>query len=464
MKGMRRGLKIAWKALVLTGLLIGSAGCGSGWSPGVTPGPMTEVAQPQATPSSTGEPVAAPFQSPIQTPTPTPTLWIEPPPPTRPPTPTIPPVPTRLPTPIVTRIPTAAPPIIPLPSRELEPYTLVYREGSVIRAVDSDGRHDRIVIDIPAHLSRFLIDPSFLMGAWVSPAPDGSRLALVVSNFENLDAVPGGRLPEFAIYLLDSTTRELRLLVEDGVKPVWSPNGDRIAYRSTRTQGLWVVDVATGDAQELFSVGYPETENQADWFTWSPDAHKIAVVKNWGGVANVGGIWLVDMATGAEAVPLVEMEMNASSLEWSPTGRELLFLTSVGEHITSERPENLWLIDVESHDRRQLTSNMGVYGGRPIWSSDGNWVFFSGVNLLEGETPAYDLWLVTRYGNDLRRLTSDLAVDLDPLLLPDGIRILFLKRGSGLWEMDLVNGAFRQVYPRDISYTVKKGYWSSPRR
>jgi len=458
MNRMHTQWAIAWGLLLLAGLLMVLASCGPGWPPGVTPEPMTEVAQRQAMPSSTAGSIVSPFQSPIQTPMPTPTPWIEPPPPTRRPTPTLPPVPTPLPTPIVTRIPTAVPPIIPLPAGDLEPYTIVYREGSVVRAVDSDGRNDRIVIDIPAQLSRFLVDRSFLAGTWASAAPDGSRLALVVSDFENLDAVPRGEWTEFAIYLFDPTTKDLRLLVEDGVKPVWSPDGARIAYRSTRTQGLWVVDVATGGTQELFSVGYPETENQADWFTWSPDAQKIAVVKNWGGVANVGGIWLVDTATGTAVVPLVEMEMNASNLEWSPMGSQLLFLSSVGDHITPERPENLWLVDVESHDRRQLTYNIGVYGGNPIWSSDGNWIFFAGVNLLEGEMPSYDLWLVTSNGNNLRRLMSDAAVDLDPLLLPDGIRILFLRQGSGLWEMNLVNGSFRQVYPRDISYSVIKGF------
>ena len=99
----------------------------------------------------------------------------------------------------------------------------VYREGSVVRAVDSDGRNDRVVIDIPAQLSRFLVDRSFLVGTWASPAPDGSRLALVASDFENLDTLPRGKQVEFAIYLLDPATRDLRLLVEDGVKPVWSP-------------------------------------------------------------------------------------------------------------------------------------------------------------------------------------------------------------------------------------------------
>lgn len=452
MNRMHTQWAIAWGLLLLAGLLMVLASCGPEWPPGVTPEPLTEVAQRQAMPSSTAGSIVSPFQSPIQTPMPTPTPWIEPPPPpTRRPTPTIPPVPTPLPTPIVTRIPTAVPPIIPLPAGDLEPYTIVYREGSVVRAVDSDGRNDRIVIDIPAQLSRFLVDRSFLAGTWASSAPDGSRLALVVSDFENLDAVPRGERTEFAIYLFDPMTRDLRLLVEDGVKPVWSPDGARIAYRSTRTQGLWVVDVATGGTQELFSVGYPETENQADWFTWSPDAQKIAVVKNWGGVANVGGIWIVNVDNGGASRQVVSMEMNALGLEWSPTGKDVLFLSSEGERLTSERPINIWLVDAETGSQRQLTLNMGAGGGAPVWSPDGNWIAFAGTNLLEGEPYQYDLWLIINDGNALARLNDDPAIDLNPLWTPDGERIVFHREGDGIWEATLRDGSLRQVLDLDVA-------------
>lgn len=450
MNGLHMRLTIALGALLLAGLLVVLASCGPGWPPSVTPEPLTEVAQPQAMPSSTTGPIVSLFQSPIQTPTPIPTPWIEPPPPTRRPTPTIPPVPTRLPTPVVTRIPTAVPPIIPLPPGEPEPYTIVYREGSVVRAVDSDGRNDRVVIDIPAQLSRFLVDRSFLVGTWASPAPDGSRLALVASDFENLDTLPRGKQVEFAIYLLDPATRDLRLLVEDGVKPVWSPDGARIAYRSTRTQGLWVVDVATGDTQELFAVGYPETEHQADWFTWSPDAQRIAVVKNWGGVANVGGIWIVNVGNGGESRQVVSMEMNALGLEWSPTGKDVLFRSRKGERLTPGRPLSIWIVEADTGVQRQLTRNMSAGGGAPVWSPDGNWIAFAGTNLLEGEPYQYDLWLISNDGNALARLNNDPATDLNPVWTPDGQRIVFYREGDGIWDVTLRDGSLRQAWDHDV--------------
>ncbi|MCB0001104.1 MAG: PD40 domain-containing protein [Anaerolineae bacterium] len=441
--------------LFLGGMAVALAGCGPELIPEATLEPTAEVAQlqaPAATPTST----PGQFQSPIRTPGPTNTF---PPPPTvtpEPPTPTIPPVLTPRPTPVVTRIPTAAPPIIPLPPREPEPYTIVYREGSVVRAVDSDGRNDRVVIDIPTQMSRFLVDRSFLVGTWASPAPNGSQLALVVSNVENHDALSRGEQPEFDIYLLDLTTGEVQLLAEDGVKPVWSPDGSRIAYRSTFTQGMWIVDVATGHGYEAFSVGYPETEYQADWFTWSPDGRRIAVVKDWSGFANSGGVWLVNAVGGGEAVEIVAMEMNASNLAWSPTGDRILFLSSVGEHITPETPENLWIVEVGNGDQRQLTSNIGVYGGQPIWLSEGDTIIFSGANLLEGGTNPYDIWMIDSSGNRISRLTSDADVDLDPSLLPDDIRILFLKQDNGIWEINLVDGSQRKVTQQRDSYVITR--------
>lgn len=244
------------------------------------------------------------------------------------------------------------------------------------------------------------------------------------------------------------------MLVEDGVKPVWSPDGSRIAYRSTLTQGMWIVDVATGDAHEAFPLGDGETGSQADWFVWSPDGRTIAVVKNWGGIANSGGIWLVDAVSGGEALALVAMEMNASNLAWSPTGDRILFLSSVGEDITPETPVNLWIVEVKNGEQRQLTSNMGVYGGQPIWLSEGDMIVFSGANLLEGEANPYDIWMIDSENRAISRLTSDADVDLNPFLLPDGIRILFLKQDSGIWEKNLVDGSLRNVSQQHESYVI----------
>lgn len=389
-------------------------------------------------------------------PPPTPTLGAYPPPkptvpeplPTStpvPPTPTIPPVPTPLPTPVGTVVPTAEPPIIPLPPGQVEPYTVVFRDDHVIRAINSDGTNQRTLVDIRAQLPLYLASKRIggAPFAWGKPAPDGSHVALVLSNTER-DFPRKGETSEYSIYLLDVETKRLQLLVQDGTAPAWSPEGTRIAYRNTQTDGLWIADITTGETREIYA-----TDRSVNFLTWSPDGQKIAFVDG-----NIGAIWVIDVTGQGEAVQLVLREMYAGYLNWSPAGDQILFISRAGNHLTPSEPFNLWTVNVETDEQRQLTQDIFI-AGVTAWSPNGNWFVFAGTNLLEGETPPYDLWVMATDSGELKRLTSDVASDLYPSWVTAS-KIVFLKSGLGLWEADLRDGAFRRVLSQDVGYMVLK--------
>lgn len=454
MKGMRRGLKIAWKALVLTGLLIGSAGCGSGWSPGVTPEPMTEVAQPQATPSSTGEPVAAPFQSPIQTPTPTPTLWIEPPPPTRPPTPTIPPVPTRLPTPIVTRIPTAAPPIIPPPSEETVSYTLAFRTGNLIRAIRNDSTGDRLLIDVHAQLPLFLANQDMGVDTWANPSPDGTQLALVLSNVEGR-ALGKGESPEYSIHLFDLRTGLLRQIVQGGIEPVWSPGGMRIAYHSTLTHGLWIVDMATGDQREIYPVD-EDNEHKAINFAWAPDGQRLVLVDS---VFRRSATMVIVEADGGSYVPVLASSQTPELYfpQWSPKGDKILYVSLSGERSGPDYPYNLWIMNPDGSGQTQLTRDIDLTAGIPRWSPDGSWIVFTGIRYYEEPQPLSDLWLIDRTGSELKHLTSNFTSasnEWRATWSPDGTQLVYVTDSSKVWTLALTTGVQTELSSATSDFIV----------
>jgi Tol biopolymer transport system component len=56
----------------------------------------------------------------------------------------------------------------------------------------------------------------------------------MLSDVERWLSSHDGDRPKFSIYMFDLRTRRLSLLVQNGVEPVWSPDGVRIAYRSTQ--------------------------------------------------------------------------------------------------------------------------------------------------------------------------------------------------------------------------------------
>jgi TolB protein len=293
---------------------------------------------------------------------------------------------------------------------------------------------------------------------WGSPSPGGQQLALVLSNIE----APSykGEKPEFSIYLFDLRLGDLRLLVQDGVEPAWSPDGSQIAYRSTRTSGLWVVDVATGSMKEVFAADQAKMRDQVSFMTWSPDSRRIAFVASiaFESIAGrgLGEMWIVDAAREGETVQLVPMEMYAGYLNWSPSGDQILFISRSGEHRTPQRPYNLWVVEVETGELRQITQDITNSGDTPIWSADGQWIAFMGTNMLEGRRSQYDLWLVAKDGSELKRLTNDPTNDLHPEWAPGRNRIVFLKRDAGIWEVDLADGTFRQVYLQDTEYVILK--------
>ena len=442
MNRMHTQWTIAWGLLLLAGLLMTLAGCGPGRPPGVTPEPLTEMPPPQTTPDSGAvEPVVSLFQSPIQTPTPTPTPWIEPPPPTRRPTPTLPPVPTRLPTPVVTRVPTAIPPIIPLPPGQTASYTIAFRTGNFIRIIRNDGTGERMLIDVHAQVPLFLASQEIGVNTWASPSPDGTQLAVVLSNVENRTSLSKGEAPETSIYLLDLLMRTLQLLVRGGVEPVWSPDGARIAYRSTETRGLWTVNVATGEQYEIYPVDR-ENEHMAINFAWAPDTKRLVLVDS---VFRQSAAIMIVAANGGEAVPVLASPQSAELYfpQWSPDGSKILYFSLSGDRSGPDYPYNLWVMAPDGSSQTQLTRDISLASGTPRWSPNGNWIVFTGIPYYKELRPLTDLWLVDKAGTTLKRLTSNSTSANNEWLAtwsPDGTQLIFVTDSRKVWILSLATG------------------------
>lgn len=432
-------------ALILAALalLIGLAGC--------------EMIEPQSGASVSPLPTAAPPSPVSPLPTPVRPLPLPTDPedvrPTPAPSPTLPPLPTLLPTPVVTPIPTAAAPIIPLPPGQTSKlYTLVFRDGNIIRAINSDGTNVRTLVDIRANLPLFLTirlvgeSVKVDLDKWGSPSPDGSQLALMLSNVESWQSLGKGEKPEFSIYLFDLSTGRLRLLVRNGVEPAWSPDGTRIAYRSTQTSGLWIVDVSTGKAREIYAVDQ-RNEHFAAEMDWAPDGKRIIFLDSVFRQSHT--VVVVDAEGAGPATVLVPSTMYwPSSPKWSPDGGKILFTYNAGKSSSSHTFYNLWVMNHDGTGQIQLTKDIDVH--RPRWSPDGRWIAFDGPIAYEESEPEYELWLTDGTGSALKRLTSNTdnkASEAMPAWSPDGSWIFFVRgtsftRGEyDVWTISLVNGA-----------------------
>ncbi|MEJ2086801.1 MAG: protein kinase, partial [Acidobacteriota bacterium] len=162
-------------------------------------------------------------------------------------------------------------------------------------------------------------------------SPDGTRIAFRSSR-------DGG-----GVFVMGRTGEAVRRVAADGFNPTWSPDGTAIAYSTEsvdlnplnwegETQ-LWRVDVETGERVQL-------TATNAVQPAWSPGGGRIAYV------ARLGDPTRMDLASisvlGGEPTAITEDEFTEWSPEWSADGRYLYFASDRSGSM------NLWRIAVDT--------------------------------------------------------------------------------------------------------------------
>jgi dipeptidyl aminopeptidase/acylaminoacyl peptidase len=134
--------------------------------------------------------------------------------------------------------------------------------------------------------------------------------------------------------------------------PLVSPDGKTFLFRSQRSgwTTYWAAPVdGDGEPRQIA----PAEADQTD-AVWCPDGQWIAYVENHNGTLDLR----IVPAAGGEPRVLVAPEQGVcAGLGWSPDGSRISYL--FGDLIT---PNDVWLVNVESGEQRQLTRSM--LGGR----------------------------------------------------------------------------------------------------
>jgi hypothetical protein len=363
-------------------------------------------------------------------PWPTPTPWpTDPPDPPDEPPPTDVPVPTLPPTPVVTPIPTAAPPIIPLPDETTpQPFTLFWRDGDVIRSLRSEGEAEPAVfLDPVKEFALYLTPEEAYLRSWGALSPDGRQVAILLTEAPNVEAYQEtGAAPD--IYILDRESHKLRLLVEGGFEPIWSPDGRRLAYLSG---GLWIVDVESGESDEIYTPdSNPANPHSVQGHAWAPDGRHLALIDVLPEQATA--LILVDADRPGDARTLIEFTPYLlGNPQWSPSGRYIAFNAAVEDQVWS--PTHVLDLD----ENRQVTIPYEIYiaGCGPQWSPTEDQLAFDGTAIFEEALYQSDIWLIDATLMDLKRLTYDVIKteygnqesEVCPLWSPDGSQLIYWK-------------------------------------
>jgi len=96
-------------------------------------------------------------------------------------------------------------------------------------------------------------------------------------------------------------------------------------------------------------------------------------------------------------------------------------------------PQQLWSVQVDGKDKKQLTQSQGV-SNWPSFTPDGKTIVFS--NSRENN---YEIYSMSADGSDEKRLTNNTIMDIRPAVSPDGKQIAFTSTRDGGYNIYVMN-------------------------
>jgi len=210
----------------------------------------------------------------------------------------------------------------------------------------------------------------------------GKQLSSVgdVNNYMSVRYSPDGRQAAAAIF--DRQSRQNDIWLYDLIRgartrltfglagdrfPIWSPDGKRIVFQSSR-DGIFNLHqrAASGAGREeiLF-----ESEENKQPFDWSSDGRFIAYI-TYGDPETRADLWVLPLFGDRKPIPILQTEFDELYPSFSPDGQWLAYVSNEsGQNEVYVRP-----FSRRSRDGKWQVSTAG--GTRPRWRSAGKELFY----------------------------------------------------------------------------------------
>jgi Tol biopolymer transport system component len=232
------------------------------------------------------------------------------------------------------------------------------RTGNLVYRMGSEANQ-------PSLVSRDSVKPFMPVGRYthVAYSPDGRRIALSIRERARMD---------IAVY--DVAARSLTRLTTDGIgndRPEWTPDGNRIIYRSTRNgrEALWWQPAdGSGSAEMLLAHagGVQEGVLARDGST---------LIYRTIGPTTGRDIFYRSIAGDTTSRPIAATNASESHIAVSPDGRFVAYQSNESGNV------EVFVRSLQGPGARWQVSSDG--GSIPVWSRDGKKLFYFSGRAIE---------------------------------------------------------------------------------
>ncbi|MCX8051580.1 MAG: BamA/TamA family outer membrane protein [Chlorobi bacterium] len=287
-----------------------------------------------------------------------------------------------------------------------------------------------------------------------SPAisPDGRRAALI-----------SDRDGDFAIYIMDLSSRNMRRLISSGrtldfeelniLTPgiSWSPDGTKLAVtaKAGGQDALYIVDVESGD-YEKYTFGLPTMTSAA----WSPDGRFIAVTAV---RAEQPDIYLFDLQTKT-IVQLTDDLFTEQNPVWGPDSVTLYFISDRGDDLSPSHAtkttfqtwrhrlgqSDIYRIHIASRTIERITHTPDDQKSSIAVSTTGQRLLY--VSTANGIGNLYELDLAT---GKSKPKTNSLSGLMQLSLARDDSKLLFAAQNKIGYDLFMIRNPFEVEFKLD---------------